>query len=261
MEVYNNQQSVEMTPEELAGATECIKNIIQNLGFFNVRLQDRPKYNDVHTHMGLFESYFAELSSLVKYDGVLKAEQEKRYAKTRKANQEIRRLKEMMGKGITAEGVGERLHLYDDVIELFCGACGFHYARHEKTNYWGSEYTFHEELEYEQSDGHSRKKEWVDAFCNAYPLLSGEDTRFDLWRDTYHAELLDTDNNRRLMEDFMTEVFPNSSFYEFRSHHNDAKTYSLEFRIHIPLKDIENLLRRVVPDFESMYDDAGNQAE
>lgn len=72
--IYRNDKKLNISEQDLETADLLIRKMIDNLQFFNHRLRGQPKMTDVHTHMGLFESYFKELSPLVKYDSVLTEE-------------------------------------------------------------------------------------------------------------------------------------------------------------------------------------------
>lgn len=72
--VYRNDKKLNISEQDIKNADRIIAQMIDNLQFFDHRLHGKPKMTDVHTHMGLFESYFKELSPLVKYDSVLTEE-------------------------------------------------------------------------------------------------------------------------------------------------------------------------------------------
>lgn len=239
--VYNNCDLLKLTDEELAHAQKIINQIVSSMSFFRQRLGKSPAMDDVHTHMGLFESYFSELAPIVGYDSVLAAEHEHRFAEIREKNAEIHRLTQMLGQGISPEGISAKLREYDDVIRCFYGALGFRYASLEEITAWGPVYRFTPELEYDQDDGNTSKKEWVKQFQSAFSLITVDNTEWDICCDTCHAELLDTDANKYRIMDLLADSFPNHQLREFRSRHNDFGTYSLEFTVYLAFRDIEDL--------------------
>ena len=122
LEIYNNRTPLDLHPVDIEKADNLLRDIVDNLQFFRIRLQENPTMIDSHTHMGLFEHKLKELAPIVKYDSVLKEEQEKRYAEIRNANMEIRRLNMLLGNGISPEGISAKLRDYDNAIRNWYGA-------------------------------------------------------------------------------------------------------------------------------------------
>lgn len=247
LEVYNNNTPLNITTVDLEEAEKLLTQIEQSLSFFRVRLKDRPTMIDVHTHMGLFEHYLTDLTKLVKYDSVLQEEKEKRYAEIREKNLEIYQLHQKLGKDISPEGISAKLRDYDNVVRLWYGALGFHYASLKQYTPYGILYDFTHQLQYDQDDGCSSRKEWTDYFQKKFHLITEDNTTYDMYHDTYHAELLDTDKNRKAIQALLTENFPEYQIHEFRSRRNDFGSFSLEFHVNISYTDIENMMQRIVP--------------
>ena len=206
--VYNNRTPLQLQENKLKHAQKLLADMIHSLDFFRQKLSESPDMNDVHTHMGLFESYFSELTPLVGYQSVLTEEYQNRYAHIRQLNAEVKRLEEKLGKGISPEGISSKLREYDDAIRCFYGALGFQYASLEN--------------------------------CTCYGI------RYRIYRDTYHAELLDTDKNKALIQTLFQKEFPGCQFHSFESRRNDFDSYSLRFTMFLPYKDIQAMLTRVV---------------
>lgn len=250
LNVYNNQDPLNFTPEEQKQTDKLVANMIDSLSFFRIRLNDRPNMNDVHTHMSLFESYFTKLAPLVKYDSILTTEREKRFAEIKAANTEIHRLNQMLGNGISPESISAKLRDYDNIIRLWYGALGFQYASLKQYTPYGITYEFNAELQYYPDDGCSGQKEWKNLFFQAFTIITSDDTTWDIWRDTYHAELLDTDKNRQKISALLQENFPNHNIHEFRSRRNDAGSFSMRFTVNIPYTDIEAMAKHIIPDYQ-----------
>lgn len=251
LEIYNNRTPLDLHPVDIEKADNLLRDIVDNLQFFRIRLQENPTMIDSHTHMGLFEHKLTELAPIVKYDSVLKEEQEKRYAEIRNANMEIRRLNMLLGNGISPEGISAKLRDYDNAIRNWYGAHGFQYASLKEYTAYGIIYEFNDELQYEPDNGCSNRKEWTETFTKTYKLIAKDNTIFDIYRDTYHAELLDTDKNKKLITDLITKSFPEAQIREFRSRMNDFNSYSLRFTVYLPYSDIHNMITSVIPDFET----------
>lgn len=244
--VYDNPNALIISKENLAKADQAIGNIVDSLGFFKQRLHNDPKLVDVHTHMGLFESYFRELAGLVDYNSVFVENMNQILNTIGDANAEIRRLESLLGKDITVEGVQSKLRDYDNAFRCFYGACGFHYAHNNRYTAYHIEFNFSEQIEYEQHDGcSSRKDDWGPYFQDRFDLISNKNTKYDLYRDSYHAELLDTDNNRKLIQELFEQIFPNSRIHDFRSKPNDYGSWSLRFTVYADYRDIDKLIKEI----------------
>lgn len=248
---YNNRTPLNLNDKDLAKADKLLIKINESLEFFRIRLRDKPNKTDVHTHIGLFEAYLTDLAKLVDYESVLTEEREQRYKELREANTEIHRLNRLLGNGTSPDSVSSKLRLYDDVIRLWYGAHGFQYASLKEYTAFGITYDFNYELQYEADEGCSSRKEWGSIFQNAFDIIATKNSPFNIYHDTYHAELLDTDKNKQLIEELLFNNFPNYNIHSYQSRKNDFGSYSLRFVVNIPYQDIENLLRRIVPDYDN----------
>lgn len=242
--VYDNKEKLDLTSENKRKANELITKINDNLSFFKETL-DGATRNSVHTHLGLFESYFKELSDLLEYDSVIAEEMELRYSEIRKANRDIRRLEEKLGSGITVEGVTSKLKEYENILRCLYGTLGFEYVNICNMYVWGFIAEFNHDI-VEQHDGYAGNKEWVDYFTKCIPHLTDPKYKLDLLKEKYHNELLDTDNNRDNILSIMREYLPDFYINEFTSRHNDSGSFSLKFKARITFKDLDELLKRIV---------------
>lgn len=238
---YNDQTPIVLSDEQNAQTQKCIDNIFHSLSFFKVRLNDRPNKTDVHTHMQLLESYYKELASLVSYDSVLTDELNMRNAALREANSKIEQLTAQLGSELSPQAVTGALRHYDKIISLFYGAIGLHYASLQKFTQVGIIYEFDSDMDLEPTTGYTSDKELSKQFQSKLPFLTTETSGLDIHFDTYHASLLDTDNNRKHMIDLFRQYFPDIVFTEFHSRKNDYDSFSLRFTVHIPYVNIENL--------------------
>lgn len=246
--VYKNKTLLDLSKDEHDKIDDLISKIVASMQFFYQRLHENPTMEDTWTHMGLFESYFKDLSPLVKYDSIMVTERENRFKEIREKNEKIRQLQSMLGKEITAEGVTAKLREYDDIVRLFYGSLGFEYASLESYNTNGIVYRFTPNLFDEPDDGTSSLKQYTPNFQKAFNPIIGDNTEYDVYKDTYHSELLDTDKNRKLIQKLMTDTFPDSLIRKWESRLNDFDSYSMSFTIFIPYNDIDNLGKRVMPE-------------
>lgn len=201
LEIYNNRTPLDLHPVDIEKADNLLRDIVDNLQFFRIRLQENPTM--------------------------------------------------LLGNGISPEGISAKLRDYDNAIRNWYGAHGFQYASLKEYTAYGIIYEFNDELQYEPDNGCSNRKEWTETFTKAYELIAKDNTIFDIYRDTYHAELLDTDKNKKLITDLITKSFPEAQIREFRSRMNDFNSYSLRFTVYLPYSDIHNMITSVIPDFET----------
>lgn len=66
---------IELQPEQKEKTLTCMAKLYQSLEFFyQLANDDNLSKENVKTHMGLFESYFTELSDILGYDSVIAEE-------------------------------------------------------------------------------------------------------------------------------------------------------------------------------------------
>lgn len=245
----NNEELLDINEKALNEANRLLIELEENINFFRQRLSEQPKLSDVQVHMHLYEHYLNELTSLLGYDSILQEEYKQRYIDIRALNLEIHRLNKLIGNGVPPESVTSKLRTYDDAMRLWYGSHGFDYANLESYSAYGINYRFNGDLSYDKDDGLSSRKERRDSFYSKYPLITAENTVYDIYRDSYHAELLDTDKNKQLIQELLSDNFPNSRILEFHSRHNDFGSFTMNFSVSISYGDIDNLIKNVVPDY------------
>lgn len=224
-----NNRKLELTEERLEKCNAVIGKMISSLSFFKQRLNDRPGKSDVATHMGLFESYFKELSEYVDYDSVLAGDLEKRNELVRvvsKENQELRKALET--KQISAYAIEQELRKYQKTMRKWGYDTGFNYVLTEP-NLTGM---------------YCKLSNEVDSDSRIISIQNG----YDLAVDGSDSEILNTDNNRKKMSSFLKKEFPNSEIHAFKSYKGNCWEYTLETEVNIPYADIENLYRRYAED-------------
>lgn len=265
LQTYRNPTPLNMTKDEIDNADDVLQKMISSLDFFRHILttprQKPVNMTESHTYMGLFESYFKELSPLVRYDSVLTEELNNRYQEIRELHTEIEQLKAQLGSGTTPEGVSAALQHYDDILRCFYGALGFQYVRLDNLNSWNMTVTFTHELQYEPDAGYSRNKEFSQKCIEHFDIISRENTPFDIYRDSYHAELLDTDNNKQLIQNLILQYFPNARFHSFKGRRNDFESFSSEFTVALPFTDLDNLYHNIMDEPAENTDDTTELSE
>lgn len=236
-----NLEKVNISKENKEKAVKLVNDILHSMSFFRENLMNwELQKEDVKTFMGLFESYFTELSPLVGYDSVLVQERSARYVEIRELNNKIAHLNTLLGQETSAESVSGFLRNCDDVFRAWYGSYGFQYASSEKFSYNGIWYDFSDELQYEADDGNSYLKQLSEKMKENRIIVTDQNG-WDIVRDKFHASLLDTDNNKYMMKELLKKDFPGSDIQEFRSRHNDYGGYSMRVKVFIPYTDICNL--------------------
>ena len=88
-------EMVDLQPEQRERTLNCMKKLYQSLEFFYQLVNDdKLSEENVRTHMGLYESYFTELSDILGYDSAIAEERRSRYT-------EIRTLREQLQASLT----------------------------------------------------------------------------------------------------------------------------------------------------------------
>lgn len=255
MPVYNNREPLGLSEDETLKAKKLIGDIVSNMQFFGERLSDRPNKTDVHTHLALSRSYFNELAEIVGYGEIIDQEMTEQQKTIKELNGEIARLYGIIGDGVTAEKVTAKLREYEQILQAFAKALGFRYVPVERISAWMMEFRFTSELTITSPDAKSRRDEMqekrVRRFSETLPFIPSQPKTWDLDFDVYHAELLDTDRNKRKLEAIIRSIFPNAVIREYRSHLNDFDQYSSETTVLIPFTDLEICGKKITEEEEN----------
>lgn len=225
-------------------AVKLVNDIIHSMSFFLENLANwELQKDDVKTFMGLFESYFTELSPLVGYDSVLVQERKGRNAKIRELNTEIARLQSLIGQEISPEAVSGFLRNCDNIFRAWYGSLGFRYASLERFSFCGVFYEFSDEIDYGADDGLSSMEDLAKKMQSDHIILA-EQEGWDITRDKFHGTLLDTDRNKQMVQSLFQSSFPGCDIVEYRSRKNDYGSYSIRVKIYIPYTDICKLTEK-----------------
>ena len=195
--------------------------------------------------MSLFESYYNELAKTTVFESIMTAKYKKNTEKIRNLTSKIYELKNQLGKDVTADGVTAKMQFYDDVIQTFYGALGFHYASLEKYTKLGIVYDFSSELEYHQGSGFPYTENMREAFNQAFTCITHDEDTWDIEKDAYHANLLATDKNKNQLLKLFAEYLPNYRIYNITYRPNDYGSMSMRFTVQFTYTDIEALHKRI----------------
>lgn len=239
LDVYNNRTQLSLSADDIKKAQKIIKDTVFSISFLSQRLTDGADMNDVHTHMSLLEHSIRDLSPLLHYDSVLAEEAEKRYAEIRTLNQKVRELENQRGREVTAEAVSAALRGYENDFSAWYEAHGFRYANTSYTAY-GLRADFSSELNHTRRDSLTTSKELFKVLEASVPFIT-ESHDWDIYRDHYHSEVLDTDRNRKNFVELFKNSFPDARILSFSSRVNDFDSFSLRCEVNVPYTDIQRM--------------------
>lgn len=229
---------VALEEKAVKDALKLISGIIGSLDFFKAQIKNNELVqSDIETHLFLAEHYLADLAKAVGYDSVLAKEVEERYREIREKNTEIMRLEGLLGSGVSAESVTSAMRKYEDVFHAWYKSEGFHYASIE-FNTRGIVADF------------SHQMNDKDDSLSEYHLESGSSIEekissgWDIIKMRYHAELVDTDNNKAKFTDLLLSAFPKSRIHSFSSWRGDSERFCLRPKVIVDFTDIEAFARR-----------------
>lgn len=237
MTFYNDPSPVTLTNEQAMTAKSLIAKSIQNLEFFATRLADNPTRNDLHTHLSLAEHYLTDLCKELSYDSILAQEMEERTKEIRELNLRLDALQKSTSEQVNGEQVLAKLQEYDSRFTELCHALGIHYTHIVRMGPYAITYEITEEI-YENQSGYD--KDLLKRISKKVPSLLSRNC-LDLYKDTYHYEILDTDNNRtelvRIFQEYLPDLIPES----FHARRNDFGSFSLRCTFTIPINKLDCL--------------------
>ena len=223
--------------EDKEAASKLIDQIGQSMGFFKMCIdQFEPRKSDAFTHLGLMESYLAELSKLTDYDGMVAKEYEKRYAEIKAANTRIHELEAMLGSQVSGAAVSAGIRHWENVFRAWYEAAGFHYAEVTMGPYV-IRANFDDELENEPGQRHLATQELLDKVKGHVHFITSDED-WDIEHDQFHSNLLDTHANKLNLIQLFTDSFPKANITEFRARKDGGKYY-LHFSVVILWEDLD----------------------
>ena len=188
---------VDLQPEQKKRTLNCMTKLYQSLEFFYQLVNDdKLSEENVRTHMGLYESYFTELSDMLGYDSAIAEERRSRYTEIRTLREQLRESLAEQSKTISTDLLIEKLNHLDDLFRVWYSSLGFRYASQEKITQRMFLYTVTQELGKEPSCSCVPKefRKYMDEW-GIVPINKRED--WDIFEDQFHDELLDTAQNRK----------------------------------------------------------------
>jgi hypothetical protein len=238
---FNDDTPLRLSGIEKENVIKKINEAISCLSYFKNTIQeDITIVTNVWTCLGLNESFHADLSKMVGYDSILAKEREERHKEIREKNEKIRRLIEQRGKEVTPEAIQGALNRYEDIFRAWFKNEGFHYASIQNLSAYGLIAELTSQMDYvkpsSSNDDEICNKIWKEDVGTEDKFNNG----WNIYKDQYHGELLDTDNNKQLIKELLLENFPNARIYKFSGRKNDHGSFSLCTEVYISYLDLDN---------------------
>lgn len=239
LEVFQDESPLLLSGKEKENVIKKINEEISCLLLFRDLIQkDKAVMTNVWTCLGLNETYHSDLSKMVGYDSILAKEKEKRYIDIREKNEEIRNLTEQRGKEVTPEAIQGALRRYEDIFRAWYDNEGFRYASISNFSAHGMISELTSEMNFRDSEKYDTeiyKKIWSENTGTEEKINDG----WDIYKSEFHAELLDTENNKKRITELFLKYFPNAKIYKFTGRSNDYNGFSLRTEFHISYSDLD----------------------
>ena len=253
LKIYDDKTPVVLSQDTKKEALKKIGELYHLLSYLKQEIDDDKIDNTtVNTTMGLYESYYRELATTLGYDTILEQEHQERHVQIRQKNQEIRNLTEQLGKNMSPQAVTGAIRFYEDIFRAWYKNEGFHYASMTPGAY-GFDLEFSEEMTYNHEDTINEKDSDIKKLIWRQEINTNQknDAGWDLDPGKYKTEILDTDNNRKRIQDLILADFPNANIHGFRSRRNDNKNFAILTKCFVPHSDIANYYARKSAEKES----------
>ncbi|MDF2880167.1 MAG: hypothetical protein K0R54_724 [Clostridiaceae bacterium] len=239
LEIFRDDTLLSLSFEDKKKVIKKINEMLSNMFFFRDLVEgDIVNKTNVWTNLGLNEGFHSDLSKMVGYDSILLNEKEKRHVEIREKNIEIRRLIDLLGKGVSPEAVTGAINRYENILRAWYESEGWHYASVSYSAY-GIIADLSSDMSMEK-EAHLADKEIFKVFKNNNGTKQKTDDGWDIHNAQFKSELLDTDNNKKRFQELLLSDFPNAVIYKFSGRKNDYNGFSLRIEFNIPYTDLEN---------------------
>ena len=233
-------------PEDAAAAAEKVASqTVQQLNFFAHLLKIRKcGQTEVDTHMSLLRNSFDDLAQILGKD-VLSSRLAETQLLLREANGKISDLERKLGAEADTDTAMAKLRSLEERFETWYQLSGFHYAT---LTYYrnGINADFSDEIEHNRDTGphiHLGDKALAVQIAPVVPYLF--ESGYDILKDNFHDNLLDTDKNKQALKDLFLTTFPGSHINGYKSHRNNDN-FALRVEVYIPYKSIDIWYKNVV---------------
>lgn len=239
LKIFQDESPLVLNDKEKENVIKKINEEASCLLFFRDLIkEEKAVMTSVHTCLGLNESYHSELSKMVGYDSILAKEKEERCKEIKEKNEEIRKLTEQRGKEVTPEAIQGALKRYEDIFRAWYDNEGFRYASISNLSAYGMSAELTADMDFSDSERYDNeiyKKIWTENKGTEEKIAAG----WDIYKSQFHGELLDTDNNKKRINELLLKYFPNTRIFKFTGRKNDYGGFSLRTEINITYSDLD----------------------
>ncbi|MBJ6362124.1 hypothetical protein JFN88_12685 [Paenibacillus sp. MAHUQ-46] len=211
----------------------------KDLYFAAQQLHERIKEDKLAQDMSktlpsLIESYFASIAKLLNYESHLTKEHEERYVEIRKANQRAQDLERQLASSKPIDGLAEQLEGLRKIVYDWWKEEGF---RHVSEIGYTGHGSMKVEFSFMLSSGDSSllcDNPVTDARNKAKKIQQLIDRGFDLEPESENSrswDVLDTENNRRLLTNMLFQRFPSIVIAKIESWNKGRKIRSDKWTI------------------------------
>lgn len=209
-------------PEAIKRVAKAIREAASQLTFLATVIETgNAGTRDVDTHMSLLKSDIGNLSKELELDAVRQLNDDMLTQVIRQQSKEIRDFSSKIGEVLTAEQFTHAMKYYEDKFQKWYESLGFEYASVEYHRYC-LQADFSTDI-----NGEVARKRIPGIVLTDKPFLQ---------------EIVDCDENRKVLKQAFTECFPKIRFREFTSRVSDDKeTFALRVSVLVDYSDIQAL--------------------
>lgn len=231
----NANDEITLAKDQTESAITRIADLQSSTAFLAKLMQmGKVRKSDADVHLTLLRQCYDDLSAILG-GSPLDSKLDEAYAQCRAANERARRLEKIAAGNVSTEAAAAHMRLAEKWFESWYALSGFHYA-HTEWNPYGITAEFSSEVEHGDLDpcgGYRGDRELMVKTAHLVPYQFDERHGWDLSKDSFHDDLLDTDNNRRKAEKLFAEAFPGARINGFQSH-REGDEYTLCVNVYLP---------------------------
>lgn len=240
----NEEQVVVLNADDQAVTLKALKD----LNFATQQLYQWLKEGSLSKDMSqklpsLIEIHFSTIAEKLDYASYLAEEKEKRYVEIRNANIRIQELEEQLGSAKPLDGLQEQLKFLHDQVNAWWSDKGFnHISEYQFSPYGGYHLQFHFMLESRRYSFLSDTPE-TDRIETKQHVENLRQMGFEFLSDKNGKnQVLDTDNNRKLLLKFLKDRFPSLKIHGFKNWSTDKEGVYILRHIEATIYDLQEIV-------------------
>lgn len=220
--IPDKRLDINSDPEAIKRVTKAIREAASQLSFLATVIETgNAGTRDVDTHISLLKSGMGNLSKELELDAVRQLEDDMLTQVIRQQSKEIRDFSSKIGEVLTAEQFTHAMRYYEDKFQKWYESLGFEYASVDLHRYC-LQADFSTDI-----NGEIARERIPGIVLTDKPFLQ---------------EVVDCDENRRILRRTFAEYFPKIRFREFTSRvADDKETFALRVSVLVDYSDIQAL--------------------